>query len=74
LKAQPKETPVSVVAETSIEDGEARKVLAGQRDLAESLALSAHETDNPRSVPVIAHRLDAHRLVEERASEQLSFS
>ena len=72
LKAEAEQSAVAVERMLRIEHREAQQVVGAHRDLAESLGIRAHEAHNPTCRAVGLHGLNPHRLVEERAGEDLA--
>ena len=72
MQAEPQELPVAVESGLRVQDGQRLDVLGRQRDVAESLRLRADQSRDPGSVPRRADGLDAHRLAEQRAFEDLA--
>ena len=72
LEAKPQQASVAVERVLRVENREAIEIGRCQRDLAEPLGLRPHQADHPARRAVGLHGLDPHRLVEERAGEDLA--
>ena len=73
LQPQPQQRAVSVVPEAALKDRQSGQLGGAEGDLPESLRAGADQTERPTSVPRLGDGLHAHRLVEERAGQDLAF-
>ena len=72
LEPEPKQPAVAVVVKARLQNCQSVEVRVRQRDLAKALGLGANEPDGPGAVSALMDRLNAHRLAEQGAGEDLA--
>ena len=72
LEPQPHQRAVPVVAEAAVEHGQPGQVVGAERHLAEALGARADQAERPVGRSRCGGGLHAHRLVEQRAGEDLA--
>ena len=74
LQSQPQQLAIAVVPEAGVEDRQLGQILRGERYLAEALGPRADQAERPARRSGRYGVLHPHRLVEQRAGQDLAFA